>query len=158
MLTLHDQEMSLFHLWTPQSSSRDILPTMIPSKGTIHSAIHVGITPLEHSHFVGLKSSLTSGKELWIISHSPYEDPTDNFEEIRLTNFTRPALASRNLSSGESFAFTNEVGDEIQARIFLPAVYELEKAPMIVYFHGDEEGGGWHDWWMSYWNPNGRFW
>ncbi|WWC67331.1 uncharacterized protein I206_101239 [Kwoniella pini CBS 10737] len=91
LLAGHNHQKSLFHLWASQPhDERPIEPTRIPSNGTIHSAIHVGITPLDHAHLIGLKSDASKGegKELWVISHSPHEDPTYNYENIRLTYFT----------------------------------------------------------------------
>ncbi|WWD06351.1 hypothetical protein V865_004441 [Kwoniella europaea PYCC6329] len=91
LLAPHDDQQSLFHLWTPSKSETiPITPVRIPSNGTIHSAIHVGITPLDHAHLIGIKSDSAKGegKELWVISHSPHEDPTYNYENIRLTYFT----------------------------------------------------------------------
>ncbi|KAK6904691.1 hypothetical protein I204_06710 [Kwoniella mangroviensis CBS 8886] len=91
LLAPHDDQQSLFHLWTPsKSATKPIAPVRIPSNGTIHSAIHVGTTPLDHAHLIGIKSdsAKSEGKELWVISHSPHEDPTYNYENIRLTYFT----------------------------------------------------------------------
>ncbi|OCF60166.1 hypothetical protein L486_02846 [Kwoniella mangroviensis CBS 10435] len=91
LLAPHDDQQSLFHLWTPsKSATKPIAPVRIPSNGTIHSAIHVGTTPLDHAHLIGIKSDSAKGegKELWVISHSPHEDPTYNYENIRLTYFT----------------------------------------------------------------------
>ncbi|ODN94784.1 hypothetical protein L198_04928 [Cryptococcus wingfieldii CBS 7118] len=91
LLTPHDNSASLFHIWTPSSrSSPPAKPVRIPSNGTIYDAVHVGITPLDHSHLIGSMSEKTDGKgkELWVISHSPHEDPADNYENIRLTWFT----------------------------------------------------------------------
>ncbi|ODN73319.1 hypothetical protein, variant 1 [Cryptococcus amylolentus CBS 6039] len=91
LLTPHDNSASLFHIWTPSSSSSPpAKPVRIPSNGTIYDAVHVGITPLDHSHLIGSMSEKTDGKgkELWVISHSPHEDPADNYENIRLTWFT----------------------------------------------------------------------
>ncbi|WVW81256.1 hypothetical protein I302_103247 [Kwoniella bestiolae CBS 10118] len=91
LLAPHNIQQSLFHLWTPSvSDTKPIEPVRIPSNGTIHSAIHVGITPLDHAHLIGVKSDQQrgEGKELWVISHSPHEDPTYNYENIRLTYFT----------------------------------------------------------------------
>jgi dipeptidyl aminopeptidase/acylaminoacyl peptidase len=124
----------------------------IPSNGTIHEATHIGITPLEHSHLVGVMSSLTAARELWVISHSPYDDPTDNYENIRLTYLSEPALSQRRLSEGQRVEFENDQDTTIHGRVFLPQ--GEGPFPMVFYLHGDEEGGGWHDWWMPYWNPN----
>ncbi|WRT63200.1 uncharacterized protein IL334_000103 [Kwoniella shivajii] len=91
LLAEHETQQSLFHLWTPNQYAHDaIKPVRIPSNGTIYSAIHVGITPLDHAHLIGLKSDhdKNEGKELWVISHSPHQDPTYNYENIRLTYFT----------------------------------------------------------------------
>ncbi|WWC93144.1 uncharacterized protein L201_008111 [Kwoniella dendrophila CBS 6074] len=91
LLTPHSHEQSLYHLWTPSFNDvTSIKPVRIPSNGTIHSAIHVGITPLDHAHLIGVKSDTlkNEGTELWVISHSPHEDPTYNYENIRLTYFT----------------------------------------------------------------------
>ncbi|KAK8844785.1 hypothetical protein IAR55_006635 [Kwoniella newhampshirensis] len=97
---------SLYHLWTPTTPSKPpVTPVRIPSplNMTIRSAIHVGITPLDHSHLIGVMSPLTeeetgngngNGKELWVISHSPHEDPTGNYENIRLTYLTEQRLHS----------------------------------------------------------------
>ncbi|WVQ84265.1 hypothetical protein IAT38_006417 [Cryptococcus sp. DSM 104549] len=160
LLTLHDQAQSLFHLWTPSPPSASdipshIVPTRIPSNGTIHSTpIHVGITPLDHAHLVGVMSSLTAAPEFWVISHSPHSDPTYNYENIRLTYFTEEVVGKKRLSAGEKFGVINGVGDEVRGRVFLPDVVEGERVPVLLYIHGDEEGGAWHDWWMQYWNPN----
>ncbi|WWC57574.1 uncharacterized protein I303_100106 [Kwoniella dejecticola CBS 10117] len=91
LLAKHDTQQSLFHIWTSVYSDKNsVEPIRIPSNGTIHSAVHVGITPLDHAHLIGVKSdgSRGEGKELWVISHSPHEDPTYNYENIRLTYFT----------------------------------------------------------------------
>ncbi|OCF41048.1 hypothetical protein I317_05159 [Kwoniella heveanensis CBS 569] len=81
---------SLYHLFTPSSGSPPVEPIRIPSNGTIDSAIHIGVTPLDHAHLIGVKEDARKGegKELWVISHSPHEDPTYNYENIRLTHFT----------------------------------------------------------------------
>ena len=137
--------MSLFHFWTPQSLHETLKPIRIPSNNTIHSAVHIGITPLYHAHLIGVKSSLQEGKELYVISHDP-EDPTANYENIRLTQFSAPLQGKHDLGRGTAFLRGN-----VRGRVFLP---EKPTGPTILYIHGDEEGGAWHDWWMPYWNPN----
>ncbi|WVF66517.1 hypothetical protein IAT40_001257 [Kwoniella sp. CBS 6097] len=91
LLAAHDDtQKSLYHIFTPSPRSSAVEPIRIPSNGTIYSAIHVGITPLDHAHLIGVKEDAArgEGKELWVISHSPHEDPTYNYENIRLTHFT----------------------------------------------------------------------
>ncbi|KAK4685962.1 hypothetical protein P7C73_g4174, partial [Tremellales sp. Uapishka_1] len=155
LLTLHSMEQSLYHIWTPNRSTSPVTPILIPSHGTIHEAIHVGISPLNHSHLIGVKSSLTSARELFVISHSPFEDPTDNLEEIRLTEFSEQTLHGKSMTKGIEFYFDNDVGQRIQGRIMVPKTGAAKK-PVLFYLHGDEEGAGWHDWWMPYMNQNGE--
>ncbi|WVQ74294.1 hypothetical protein IAR50_003891 [Cryptococcus sp. DSM 104548] len=64
-----------------------VKPIRIPSNGTIHQVIHVGITPLIHSHLIGLMTERNEGKgeEIWVISHSPQQDRAGKYENIRLT-------------------------------------------------------------------------
>lgn len=157
LLTLHDQDTSIFHIWTPTRSSPPSSPVRIPSNGTIHSAYHVGITPLDHSHLIGVMSSLTSAHELWVISHSPHDDPAYNYENIRLTYFSKPTLRGRQLSEGESIEFVNELGSTVKGKAFLPSnTKSQENVPVVLLLHGDGNSGGWRNQWMQYWNQNGR--
>ncbi|KIR43909.1 hypothetical protein I307_00048 [Cryptococcus deuterogattii 99/473] len=155
LLTLHDQDTSIFHIWTPTRSSPPSSPVRIPSNGTIHSAYHVGITPLDHSHLIGVMSSLTSAHELWVISHSPHDDPAYNYENIRLTYFSKPTLRGRQLSEGESIEFVNELGSTVKGKVFLPSnTKSQENVPVVLLLHGDGNSGGWRNQWMQYWNQN----
>lgn len=155
LLTLNDQDTSLFHIWTPTRSSPPSTPVRIPSNGTIHSVYHVGITPLDHSHLIGVMSSLTSAHELWVISHSPHDDPTYNYENIRLTYFSEPVLQGRQLNAGESIEFVNELGLTVKGKVFLPSKNKSqEKVPVVLLLHGDGNSEGWRNQWMQYWNQN----
>ncbi|KAE8543020.1 hypothetical protein D1P53_000507 [Cryptococcus gattii VGV] len=155
LLTLHDQDISIFHIWTPTRSSPPSTPVRIPSNGTIHSAYHVGIAPLDHSHLIGVMSSLTSAHELWVISHSPHDDPAYNYENIRLTYFSKPTLRGRQLSEGESIEFVNELGSTVKGKVFLPSnTKSQKKVPVVLLLHGDGNSGGWRNQWMQYWNQN----
>ncbi|KAL7423625.1 Dipeptidyl-peptidase 5 [Cryptotrichosporon argae] len=151
LLTLAGPDQAFYHLWTPNATSGPATPTRIPSAGTIHAAEHIGVTPLNHSHFIAIKSSLTAGPELWVVSHSPFADPTDNFEEIRLTSFSERALgATSSLRAGRRFAFDNDRGTTIHGRVFLPP---RENPPVIFLIHGDGPSSA-QDRWERYWNPS----
>ncbi|ORY27488.1 hypothetical protein BCR39DRAFT_497297 [Naematelia encephala] len=154
LLVFHEQVQSFWHIWTPKPTSGPSTPVRIPSSGTVHDAIHIGVTASNHSHFIGIKSSLVSSHNLWVVSHSPFSDPTDNFEEVRLTWFGNATETRRTLSAGQLFEYGNDQGAIIKGRIFLPTEAKQRKVPAMVYIHGDEDGGGWHDWWMRHWNPN----
>lgn len=167
LLALRDQELSLYHLWMPDLHSIAannqqmplVEPTLIPTSGTIHpGVIHVGITPLDHSHLIGVKSFPISGPELYVISHSPNQCPADNIEEIKLTNFSR-SMDNRSLSSGERISFINNVGDLIVGRVFLPSsttqsIKDNEPVPVVVLIHGGDQGADWRGGWLQYLNQN----
>lgn len=102
-------------------------------------------------------SSLTSAHELWVISHSPHDDPTYNYENIRLTYFSEPVLQGRQPNAGESIEFVNELGSTVKGKIFLPSKKKSqEKVPVVLLLHGDGTSEGWRNQWMQYWNQNGR--
>jgi dipeptidyl aminopeptidase/acylaminoacyl peptidase len=145
LLARSGDETSFWHIWSPgEADMSSNTPIRIPSDATVHEAVHIGVTPLNHSHMIGLKSSAHDTPELWVISHSPYDDPAENYEQIRLTwigNDTRrdnrPCIETRDVMT------VNEMNGTIRSKVYYPQSSPLEDLPLLVLI----EGEGWRDEW-----------
>lgn len=148
LLARSGEKTSFWHIWAPQDVIDDHRkPIRIPSDVTVHDAVHIGVTSLNHSHFIGVKSSAYDPPELWVISHSPYDDPADNFEQIRLTwigNETScdfpPVVRNIDIQT------INELNSTVHSRVYLPWGSSPHNVPVLVMINGE----GWRD----EFNPN----
>jgi len=151
LLARSGAETSFWHIWSPREiDASPKRPIKIPSDVTVHEAVHIGVTPLNHSHMIGLKSSAYETPELWVISHSPYHDPAGNYEQIRLTwNGNGTRCDFRSCIETEDVTTVNGVNATIHSRVYHPKSSPLQDLPLLVMVDGE----GWRDEWRVDFNP-----